>query len=442
MTQSHKGRWPAAGKRLLWSAAALFCLFLSACGSTANAPTATSSSATSTVAAPAALTTSSAQHTASSNETTSAQSVATTTAPVTRSSATSSAAAAVASTRALVATTTAAATTTAITTGATGNGITTKLTGTPVPLVVYSAQGYDADMVKAFQAATNIPTKLVDDSTGPLLAKIAAEKNNPQWGLLWVDGDEAFASLDQQGQLLQNFEPPVDWNALGKSVVPKNSSYIPTGLTVAGTVVYNSATVSDPPKTWNDLLLPAWKDVVGMNNPAVSGPTFPFVAGMMVDLGGEQQGKDFFTKLKANGLHVYQTNGDTLHALESGQIKVAMIQSSAGIGADLKTPTIKTTFLSKSALLPSAIGIDAKAPAQEQTEAKMFAEFVLSPAGQQVMLNGDKAGDSLYWPVVSGVNPLPPLPAIATLPTEVVDPYVWGAKEAEINQWFSQQIAQ
>ena len=38
-----------------------------------------------------------------------------------------------------------------------------------VPLVVYSAQGYDRAMAAAFQKATGIPVKLDDNSTGPLL---------------------------------------------------------------------------------------------------------------------------------------------------------------------------------------------------------------------------------------------------------------------------------
>ena len=73
--------------------------------------------------------------------------------------------------------------------------------GAKTPLVVYSAQGYDSDVTKAFTAATGIPVNLVDDSTGPLLTKVQAEKNNPQWGLLWVDGDTAFAALDKEGML-------------------------------------------------------------------------------------------------------------------------------------------------------------------------------------------------------------------------------------------------
>ena len=48
-----------------------------------------------------------------------------------------------------------------------------------VPLVVYSAQGYDSAMTKAFTKATGIPVKLDDNSTGPLLTQIEASKNNP-----------------------------------------------------------------------------------------------------------------------------------------------------------------------------------------------------------------------------------------------------------------------
>ncbi len=333
----------------------------------------------------------------------------------------------------------ATATTAAAPTAASGP---TKLTGAPVPLVVYSAQGYDSDVVKAFQAKTGIPTQLVDDSTGPLLAKIQAEKNNPQWGLLWVDGDEAFASMDQQGMLLQGYLPDVAWTEQAKSVLPKNQSYVPTGLTAAGTLVYDTRFVKNPPKTWQDLLKPEWKGLVGMNNPAVSGPTFPFVAGMMQNLGGEDQGKAFYTQLKANGLHIYDTNGVTLKALDSGEIKIALIQSSAGVGAGVKTKTLKTEFLPKVSLLPGVIGIDAKVSPQEQTEAKMFVEFVLSPAGQDLMLKGDPEGDSVYWPVMTGTAPLSILPPITSIPAQVLDPYVWGAKEAEINQWFSENIAQ
>ncbi len=323
----------------------------------------------------------------------------------------------------------------------TGTGIATAATSV-TPLVVYSAQGYDSTETTAFQKATGIPVELDDDSTGPLLTKIEAEKNNPKWGVLWVDGATAFASLDQQGLLMKGWEPTVSWNALGKEAVPPDKSYVPTGFTMAGTLVYDDKTVTDPPTTWQDLLATKWNGDIGMNDPAVSGPTYPFVAGMMNYLGGVNQGEKFYTGLENNGLHVYLTNGDTLAALEAGIIKLALIQSSAGIGAGIKDPDIKVKFLPPVTALPSALGIDSKAPKAEQLEAEKFIEFVLSTQGQQLMQSGDPTGDSLYWPVLTGVTPLKALPALSSIKVQTINPYTWGSREDTINTWFTDNIVE
>src|SRR5579863_1767685 len=65
-------------------------------------------------------------------------------------------------------------------------------------LTLYSAQGYDSDAAKAFQQQTGITTKLVDDSTGNILAKISAEGSNPQWDVAWFDGNVTMQTLDDQ----------------------------------------------------------------------------------------------------------------------------------------------------------------------------------------------------------------------------------------------------
>jgi iron(III) transport system substrate-binding protein len=309
-----------------------------------------------------------------------------------------------------------------------------------VTLVVYSAQGYDSAMTKAFTAATGIPVKLDDNSTGPLLTQIEASKNNPNWGLLWVDGATAFAGLDTQGLLLKGFEPNVQWNALGTQSVPSDKSYVPTGVTLMAALAYNKQKVKSPPASWQALLSSQWKGQVGMNDPSQSGPTFPFIAGMMNYLGGVGAGESYFTKLKANGLIIHPTNGPTLQALTSGQINLALVQSSAAIGAQLGDKNLGIAYLNPVTLLPSAIGIDAKAPAAEQAEAEKFIEFVLSPAGQHVMQTGDPTGDSLYYPVIQGVSPLSALPSLASAHTQSINPYTWGPQEATINTWFDNNI--
>jgi len=313
-------------------------------------------------------------------------------------------------------------------------------TSAVVPLVVYSAQGYDSAMTKAFTKATGIPVQLDDNSTGPLLTQIEASKNNPKWGLLWVDGATAFAGLDTQGLLLKGFEPNVSWNSLGTESVPSDKSYVPTGVTLMGIVAYNKSKVPNPPTTWQALLSSTWKGQVGMNDPSQSGPTFPLIAGVMNYLGGVSAGEKYFATLKSNGLVIHPTNGPTLQALTSGQINLALVQSSAAIGATFTDKNIGIEYLNPATLLPSAIGIDAKAPAAEQAEAEKFIEFVLSPAGQKVMQSGDPTGDSLYYPVLQGVNPLPSLPSLASVKTQSINPYTWGPQESTINTWFDSNI--
>lgn len=339
-------------------------------------------------------------------------------------------------------TTPSATATTAKSSGSTAT--TAKAASSGPPLIVYAAEGYDMAETTAFQKATGIKTELKDDSTGPLLAEVQAEKDNPQWGVLWVDGDDAFAELDDESYLVKNFlpyDPSTDLNSVGQSVVPKDHSYIPTGVTVMAAVVYNSKKTT-PPTSWTQLTGAKWKDKVGMNNPAVSGPTYPFVAGIMNQMGGVAQGEAYFTKLKSNGLKVYSTNTVTLNALTTGQISLALIQSSAGISATITNPDLKVAYLPEETLLPSVIGIDAKVSKAEQAEAERFADFVVSPAGQEVMLTGDPTGDSLFWPIVKTTKANKELPALSSIPVQTLDAYTWGPREDSIDTWFTDHIVQ
>jgi iron(III) transport system substrate-binding protein len=322
----------------------------------------------------------------------------------------------------------------------TPSGTSSSSSSAKVTLTVYSAQGYDKAMVAAFTKATGIPVKLDDNSTGPLLTQIEASRNNPNWGLLWVDGATAFAGLDQQGLLLKGYEPSVNWNSLGTQSLPADKSYTPAGVTLMAAVVYDKTKVPSPPTTWQQLTSPQWKGAVGMNDPSQSGPTYPFIAGMMNYLGGVSAGEKYFSQLKANGLIVHPTNGVTLQALTSGQIKLALVQSSAAVGAVLGGKNLTVKYLDPATVLPSAIGIDAKAPAAEQAEAKKFIEFVLSPQGQKVAQGGDPTGDSLYYPVVQSVAPLSSVPSISGVKTQTINPYTWGPQEGTINTWFDNNV--
>lgn len=309
-----------------------------------------------------------------------------------------------------------------------------------VPLYLLSSEGYDSAECAAFQKATGIVCKLSDNSTGPTLAEIQATKNNPHWGVAWTDGNAPYAALDQQGMLLKHWQPSTGTlTPLGLHLVPADKSFIPTGLTVAGAFIYNSTIVKTPPQSWQDLLLPKWRGKFGMNNPSIDGPSYPILANLFSYLGGVSQGEAFMLKLKANGMYVSQNN--IVNAFMAGKVQIDISQNTDGLGAAFANHAVKVFYPNPSAGLPSTLAIDGKASPQEIADAKAFANFIYSPAGQRVMLTGDPQGDSQFFPILVGSKARPNVPPVSTIPFRFVDPYKWGALEPAINTWFSTNIA-
>ncbi|MDA8346333.1 MAG: extracellular solute-binding protein [Thermaerobacter sp.] len=312
----------------------------------------------------------------------------------------------------------------------------------PTKLVLYSAQGYDQAEATAFQKATGIKVELTDMSTGDLLAKLQAEGSHPKWDVVWFDGNGAMAALDAQGELLRGFTPANAkyYTALGKSLLPKDHAWFPGGVTAAAAIAYNKKSVptADVPTSWTQLLSPQFKGSVGMNNPAISGPTYPFVAEIFKIM-GVSQGQQFFKQLKQNGLHIYPTNGNTLQALQSGALKVAMFQDSAILSAMQQDPNIGISYPTEGvAMLPDDMAISSKAPDLEA--AKMFVNFVLSQKGQQVQTT-QGGGDSLYQPVVTDATENPSRPNVS-IKWITVDPIWAGNHESALVQWFTDNVVQ
>jgi iron(III) transport system substrate-binding protein len=306
-------------------------------------------------------------------------------------------------------------------------------------LVFYSAQGYDAAEAAAFQKATGIKVELSDMSTGPLLARVAAQAQNPQWDVIWFDGNEPMAVMNHQHQLLTGWTPASAryYNSLGKSLLPANHGYFPTGVSAAAAIAYNThqVTAAQAPKTWQALLSPKWKNKIAMNNPAISGPTYPFVAGIF-KLMGPSKAEAYFKGLRANGLHTHSTNGATLGALEAGSVKIALAQDSA-IRFDMSQGAhIGIVYPKPVVMLPSDVAINAKAP--DMKAAKEFVNFVLSKKGQQVMQDWKAAGgDSYFQPVTTEIKPLISRTGVDWLN---VNPLWGGEHQAAWTNWFTNNV--
>ncbi len=307
------------------------------------------------------------------------------------------------------------------------------------PLTVYAAFGYDRAVAQAFTQATGIPVDLVHLSTGPLQARVEAEGDRPQWDVVWFDGDLAMRELALQRRLACGWMPPLRYSARGLALLPADRCYLPVGLTYAGVMLVDAARLHELPHGWKQLAQPAFAGKVGMNNPAISGPTFPFVAGILQH-DGMVAGKAWFERLRAQGLKVYPTNSVTLRALQYGQIDVAVVQSSAALGFAAGQPGLRIVSAPPLAALPSDIAIGAAVRGKTLQQARRFVRFVLSPAGQKVMQHADPSADSNYQPLLRGVAPRPAVAALPVDGTEVLDPRVWGPREGAVDAWFSAHV--
>ena len=308
-------------------------------------------------------------------------------------------------------------------------------------LTVYAAMGYDQAAVDAFTRATGIAVKLVHLSTGPLLARVQAEGARPQWDVLWFDGNLPMHEFAAQRRLACGWTPPAHYTAQGSALLPASRCYYPVGVTYTGVMLVDGARLPPTarPRNWADLLAPRLHGRVGMDNPAISGPTYPLVAGVL-QADGDAAGQRYFAALKRNGLRVYPTNSVTLRALQFGQIDVALVQSSAALGFARSRPQLQVVMPQPTTLLPSDLAIGAGVTGAQLAQARRFVAFVLSPQGQRALQQGDPAADSNYVPLVAGVAPLPAVAALHAGRALALSAAQWGPREGAVDAWFTAHV--
>ncbi|WP_264878322.1 extracellular solute-binding protein [Vibrio agarivorans] len=244
--------------------------------------------------------------------------------------------------------------------------------------------GYELDVVKM--------------SGGNLIARIAAERNNPQWDLILFNGDNTLHSLNVSGDLKEdlNAENVANLTAEAQALVPDNSAYYPVGISSACVIVKRK----DNPieiNNYQDIIKPELKNLVGMADPSVAAPAYPCVAGLFHELGDEKARK-LFSDSFDNGLRIFRTNGPTGRALQSGEIEVALLTSQQAYtfvnqGADFEIIWPETG----APATVRAFGVQAQTQHQEATEA--FTEWMLSDKGQQFL--ADNGGsDGVFRPTI------------------------------------------
>ncbi|GBQ81871.1 extracellular solute-binding protein [Gluconacetobacter johannae DSM 13595] len=311
----------------------------------------------------------------------------------------------------------------------------TGLSGARRPgLVIYSSVGASPAVASAFTRETGIPATVVVMSTGGLLARVSAEAHHPRWDVLWFEGDGGAAALDRSGLLARGLTPDLDWTPVGRGLLPADGAYVVTSFTLAG--VFLSRTGRGPASSPGPSDLSAVR--VGMPNPALSGPAYPLLAGMMEQGGGWPAGQAVLRRMGAAGLLVAPSNPSVLLALRAGRIDVGLVQSSAAITLSRQDSRYAVRIPRPAIILPAVAAVAADRPADRRRVATGFLRFVMRPDIQAIRMH-QSSHDHLFWPVTTAPAQ-PDLPDIATLRLIHPDPTTWGLRQAEVTTWFERTI--
>lgn len=291
-------------------------------------------------------------------------------------------------------------------------------------LVLYVTSDSAAGLAKAFSRESGVPVTVVRISTGPMLARIAAEAHRPRWTLAWVDGDVAAAALDMAGLLEHNILPTADWTATGRRLVPATGAWVPTGVTPAGVTVKRTGATGP----------------TGMPDPAISGPAFPEIAGLVSQHGGWPRGKIALRTMRDAGLSVAPTSPAVIEELRAGRIGTALIQSSTAFAIAARDPAMRVKAPDTAFLMPGVLMMARGLSPRQHRDAERFIAFLLSARAHRMRM-ASGATDSFYWPVIRGFAPLAALPPLETIHTVHLEPYRWAPFQAEITGWFESEIA-
>jgi len=254
-------------------------------------------------------------------------------------------------------------------------------------LLVYTALEDDQVPVyiKSFQAAhPDITLKFVRDSTGVVIAKLLAEKDNPQADLVWGTSGIGLIALKDAGML----EPYAPKGVDKVDPMFRDTANPPTwvGNDVFETgVCVNEYEMKDrklkAPTSYADLLKPEYKGLITMPNPASSGTGYLTVSGILA-LMGEKQGWEYLDKLHQNIAMYTHSGSKPCKMAGMGEFPIGVSFGYRGVIQKRKGEPIQLVFPKEGSGWDCEANALIKKPVIKP-EAKLFLDWAISMAAMQ-----------------------------------------------------------
>ena len=305
-------------------------------------------------------------------------------------------------------------------------------------VVIYASvdEGNAKKILDAFSAQTGVTAEFVHLSSGPAMARITAEANNPQADVWLGAPSENHVVLKEEGLTIPYISAAME--KLAPSFKDPDgywrSFYMNPMALAVNTEALKKAGATKP-ASWQDLLKPEYKDLIQMPTPQSSGTAYAIIT-TLVTVMGEDEAFEYMKKLNPN-VQTYTSSG-------TGPSKgVAVGQAAIGIQF---TPAF-FEFIDQGypleVIFPSeGVGFEAPAVsiikgAKNIESAKILIDWLVSKDGQDV-LSKDK---TYFYPVLPEAELSKGMPAFSELKTIVVDNQWAGEnKKRLVDRWVNEVL--
>ena len=213
-------------------------------------------------------------------------------------------------------------------------------------------------------------------------------KSNNQVDLFWASAPDAFEVLKAK-KLLAAYKPKATGIAEKVGSYPVNDKdgfyvgFAASGYGIMWNERYVKANKLPTPKEWQDLAQAPYFDHVSISAPSRSGTTHLTIETV---LQGEGWDKGWRTtkEISGNLRHVTDRSFGVPEAVNSGQVGYGIVIDFFAFSSQGAGFPVKFVYPSVTTLVPANVGIIANAPNKAGAEA--FIEYLLSPAGQEALL--------------------------------------------------------
>ena len=258
-----------------------------------------------------------------------------------------------------------------------------------VTVVTSFAKDVTDPFKKAFEKAYPGTTLEVQNrNTNAAVKFIEETKSNNQTDLMWASAPDAFEVLKGKG-LLQKYAPKATGIPDKIGAFPMNDpqghyfGFAASGYGIMWNTRYAQANKLPEPKEWQDLAKPAYFDHVSMAAPSRSGTTHLTVETILQGEGWDK-GWRTIKEMAGNFRQVTERSFGVPEAVNSGQVGFGIVIDFFAFSAQASGFPVKFVYPSVTTIVPANVGIVANAPNRAGAEA--FVEFLVSPAGQEVLL--------------------------------------------------------